>query len=226
MTKEELKVILDEIECNGSLESKSLDIVKKALEEHSNRWYERYPYYDYFAIPTGKLYGDKIEAKIRNSFQDWTKPTGDTSYDALTKKGERIEIKSLRASIGGRKQIFLKRGRVSPSKFSTSSYQQTKPSCCDWFVFHILFGDGSRLFVIPSNMVSRHPGKANDEPGKIPLSIQHRNHQTEGQVNLGQVLKYAKYFELNDYDLEKQYDFASVQKEIRRRLDEINWQLP
>lgn len=226
MTKEELELMLCDIEKYGGLAPEGMAIVRQALEGYYKRCQIRYPYYSYFTIATGKKYGDIMETRVRNSFNGWTKPKNDTSYDALTPQKERIEIKSLRACSKGQTQIFLKQDRVSPSKFSTSSYQQTKPSCCDWFVFHILFGDGSRLFVIPSKMVSQHPGEANVEPGKIPLISQHRDHQTEGQVYLGQVLKYAKYFEINDYDLEKKYDFASFQEEITQRLDEINWQLP
>ena len=64
------------------------------------------------------------------------------------------------------------------------------------------------------------------ESGKIPLSIQHRDHDTEGQVNLGQVIKYAKYFEIKDYDFESTYEFSDFQDEIKGRMDQIKWQLP
>ena len=144
----------------------------------------------------------------------------------MTPSSEKVEIKSLRACSKGQTEIFLKNDNVAASKFSTSSYQQTKPTCCDWFVYHILYGDASRLFVIPSSMISSCPGEGNVEKGKIPLSIQHRNHKSEGQVNLGQVLKYANYFEIGDYDLESTYDFSSFQEIVKKRLDAIDWRLP
>lgn len=226
MTGENLREMLHEIEENGNLSENDMSIVRKAIQGFLSRCHDRYHYYDFFMIPTGKKYGDAMEAKIIASFKGFEKPVNDTSFDALTMNGEKVEIKSLRACTKGHEQIFLKEDDVSPSKFSTSSYQQTKPSCCDWFVYHILYGDGSRLFVIPSSMISRHPGEERIEPGKIPLSVQHRNHETEGQVNLGQVIKYARYFEIKDYNLETVYDFSEFQNEIKMRMDKIGWRLP
>lgn len=226
MTNEELNEMIKEITQNGGFSTSEISLIKRAINGFSDRCHKRYLYYDFFTIATGKKYGDAIEGKIIKSFNGFVKPTNDTSFDAWTAKREKVEIKSLRACTKGKTKIFLKEEVISPSKFSTSSYQQTKPSCCDWFVYHILYGDGSRLFVIPSSMISGHPGEANAEPGKIPLSVQHRNHETEGQVNLGQVIKYAKYFEINDYNMESQYDFSEFQEEIRDRLNAINWQLP
>lgn len=226
MTKEELNAIMDDIAKNGGLAPRDVQLINDALHGYLIRCHGRYPYYDFFTIATGKKYGDAIEEKVISSFHGFRKPINDTSFDALTENDEKIEIKSLRACTKGQKQIFLKNDRISPSHFSTSSYQQTKPSCCDWFVFHILYGDGSRLFVIPSSMISKHPGENHTEAGKIPLSVQHRNHETEGQVNLGQVLKYACYFEIANYDLESRYDFSSFQDEIRNRLSKIDWKLP
>lgn len=226
MTTDDLNAMMSEIEENGKLTSEEMSVVRKAVDGYLSRCHAKYLYYDYFTIATGKKYGDAMESKIMNSFAGFVKPVNDTSYDALTRNGEKVEIKSLRACTKGHTHIFLKSDAISASRFSTSSYQQTKPSCCDWFVYHILYGDGSRLFVIPSSMISQHPGETNAEHGKIPLSVQHRNHETEGQVNLGQVLKYARYFEIEGYDLEKVYEFADFQNEIKKRMSEINWLLP
>lgn len=226
MTKEKLMEIVKEIEQNGGYSSNEMQLIRNAIGGHLDRCHRKYTYYDFFTISTGKKYGDAMEAKIIRSFSGFTKPNNDTSFDAWTPSHDKVEIKSLRACSKGQEQIFLKADDIAPSRFSTSSYQQTKPTCCDWFIYHILYGDGSRLFVIPSSMISKHPGEDYAEPGKIPLSIQHRNHETEGQVNLGQVIKYATYFEIPDYDLESVYDFSEFQSEIKRRMDAISWRLP
>ena len=226
MTKDDLNEMIKEITQNGGFTESELAIIRRAVEGFLDRCHGKYMYYDFFTIATGKKYGDAMEAKIIESFKGFVKPVNDTSFDAWTNTREKVEIKSLRACTKGRTRIFLKAEAISPSRFSTSSYQQTKPSCCDWFVFHILYGDGSRLFVIPSSMISKHPGEDRAESGKIPLSIQHRNHDTEGQVNLGQVIKYAKYFEIKDYDFESTYEFSDFQDEIKGRMDQIKWQLP
>lgn len=226
MTKDKLEEMLEEIDQNGGYSPKEMALIRDAIHGFVERRLGQYRYYEYFTIATGKKFGDKLESLIINSFTGFTKPENDTSYDALTMLGEKVEIKSLRACTKGQKRIFLIGDAVSHSKFSTSSYQQTKPSCCDWFIFHILYGDGSRLFVIPSRMISKHPGENHAEAGKIPLSVQHRDHDTEGQVNLGQVLKYGRYFEIENYDLEGKYDFESFKDEIISRMRATGWTLP
>jgi len=226
MTKAKLEEMLDEIERHGGYSPQEMTLIRDAIHGFLERCQRQYRYYDYFTIATGKKFGDALEALIIKSFRGFTKPENDTSYDALTALGEKVEIKSLRACTKGQEHIFLKQDCVSPSKFSTSSYQQTKPSCCDWFVFHILYGDGSRMFLIPSNMISKHPGEDFAEAGKIPLSIQHRDHDTEGQVNLGQVIKYERFFEIAAYELEGQYDFEAVKTIILERMNAIEWSLP
>lgn len=225
-TEARLLEMVAEIERNGGYSDRENALIRDAVLGFHRRCCGKFKYYDYFAIATGKGYGDAIEAKIISSFNGFSKPDGDTSFDAWTPKREKVEIKSLRACTKGQKRIFLTRENVPASQFSTSSYQQAKPACCDWFVCHILYGDGSRLFVIPSRMVSGHPGVENAEKGKIPLSVQHRGHGVEGQINLGQVLKYAPYFEISGYELESRHEFGEFQDEIRRRMEKIGWKLP
>ena len=225
-TERRLLEMVAEIERNGGYSDKENALIRDAVLGFRRRCCGKFRYYDYFAIATGKEYGDAIEAKIIASFNGFSKPECDTSFDAWTAKREKVEIKSIRACTKGQKRIFLKDEKVPLSQFSTSAYQQAKPTCCDWFVCHILYGDGSRLFVIPSRMVSGRPGAENAEKGKIPLSVQHRGHVVEGQVNLGQVLRYSSYFEITGYDLESRHEFAEFQDEIRRRMEKIGWQLP
>lgn len=226
MTTAKLEEMIKDIEQHGGYSSEELALVKDAIHGFLDRRHGQYRYYEYFTIATGKKFGDALEALIIKSFKGFKKPENDTSYDALTVNGEKVEIKSLRACTKGQEHIFLLGDEVSPSRFSTSSYQQTKPSCCDWFIYHILYGDGSRLFLIPSKMISKRPGEEYAEVGKIPLSIQHRNHDTEGQVNLGQVIKYEKYFEIDNYRLESQYDFEDIKRMIVERMEAIRWMLP
>lgn len=201
-------------------------------------WYQRYcqsifANYQYFEIETGKVFGDNMESLIIKSFPSLTKWEGDTSFDAITTDGKKIEIKSLRAEKkedDGEFKPLLERivsiKSNSLSGFSTSSFQQTKPGCCDWFIYHVLYGDGDRLFLIPSSMVSKHPGKNNKEDGKFLLSKQHRDHPDEGQVNLGEVKKYGSYFEISDYDHNKIYDLKKCQNEVVARMNSIGWKLP
>lgn len=226
MNEEQLMEMVKEIEQNGGYSTEENALIKNAVLGFLKRRRSKFKYAEFFTIATGKKFGDTMEDRIIASFFGFAKPENDTSFDAWTSKREKVEIKSLRACSKGQKLIFRKNEDVSPSKFSTSSYQQTKPTCCDWFVYHILYGDGSRLFVIPSKMISRHPGIENAEKGKIPLSVQHRGHKEEGQVNLGQVLKFAAYFEIPNYELESRYDFVEFQREIKRRMDKIGWMLP
>lgn len=225
MTKEDVCEIMQEIRAIGKYSDDQIIFLESALEEYLTRRYLENKYYDLFAISTGKKYGDAVEARIIKSFRGFRKPANDSSFDALTENNEKVEIKSLRACSKGQKEIFSKDESVSSSRFSTSSYQQTKPSCCDWFVYHILYRDGSRLFVIPSSMISRKPGALSAEDGKIPLSVQHRNHETEGQVNLGQVIKYADVFEIKGYELENTYEFEKMSNEVTSRLEKIGWHL-
>ena len=226
VTEARLLEMVAEIERNGGYSDKENALIRDAVLGFRRRCCGKFRYYDYFAIATGKEYGDAIEAKIIASFNGFSKPERDTSFDAWTPAHEKVEIKSLRACTKGQKRIFLKDEKTSASQFSTSAYQQVKPACCDWFICHILYGDGSRLFVIPSRMVSGRPGMENAEKGKIPLSVQHRGHAAEGQVNLGQVLKYAPYFEIEGYELESRYEFAKFQDEINARMEKIGWMLP
>lgn len=226
MNEEQLKEMLKEIEQNGGYSAKENALIKDAVLGFLRRRHGEFKYDEFFTIATGKKFGDAMEEKIIASFKGFVKPENDTSFDAWTSNHEKVEIKSLRACTKGQKRIFHKGENVSASKFSTSSYQQTKPMCCDWFVYHILYGDGSRLFVVPSKMISKHPGIENAEKGKIPLSVQHRGNKVEGQVNLGQVLKRACYFEIPDYELESRHDFSKFQDEINARMDKIGWKLP
>lgn len=214
-------------------------ILQRFKDEHLKRWKTRFPYVDLFLIPTGKDYGSVAEANLIKRLNGLTKHLGDPSYDAEYYEGNnllKIEIKSLRAIKSKSKKTdededkYIMERIISikekNKKFSTSSFQQVKPTNCDWFIFHIQYGDGERLFIIPSTLISRTPGKDHCEFGKLPLSKQHDHNKEEGQINIGQVLKYKEYFEISPFNDSKSYNFADLKKEISSRLDGINWMLP
>ena len=237
--KDLVDAVMNEAKKSNEVSLNDMNSFEKVTNWYHDRCVSIFANYDLFELDTGKVYGDAMEARIIHSFPALTKWGGDTSFDAITKEHIKVEIKSLRGvrkiekDEDGNEQfvplvdrIFKKTQGILSSKFATSSFQQTKPSCCDWFLYHIIYGDGDRLFMIPSSMISRHPGKGCKEKGKFLLSKQHRDHPDEGQVNLGDVKKYATYFEIDSYDHRMKYDFYELTAEIRRRLDKIHWSLP
>ena len=71
-------------------------------------------------------------------------------------------------------------------------------------------------FLVPGKVVSKHPKKDYAEPHKIPLSGQHRNHSSEGQINIKHIFNLSKYFEIKGYShaTPKKYSFKELKKEI------------
>jgi len=78
--------------------------------------------------------------------------------------------------------IMIEQGKVVPPKKGT--WQQVKPDCADYGLFSALYGNGAIHYWVPYHLLSRAPGKNNVEAGKIPMGIQHKNHTTEGQVDI------------------------------------------
>jgi hypothetical protein len=64
------------------------------------------------------------------------------------------------------------------------TWQQVKPDCADYGLFSALYGNGAIHYWVPYHLLSRSPGRDNVEEGKIPMGIQHKNHATEGQVDI------------------------------------------
>ena len=228
----ELEFALQEIKENSSLSERDLEVVVQAIENHKDRMLTKFPNYDLFITGTGQSYGLKIQDEIIDTFVDLKKHTGGSEYDADADSGEKIEIKSLKAIAGAPTDYIGARilnFEQFPVRHLSGSFQQVKPTECDWFIFHILYGNAERLFLIPSNMFSRTPKKENKEPGKILLSAQHRSHKTEGQANIGQIIRYAKYFEVCDnysHTCTNCNSFAELRDEVIERLEKINWILP
>lgn len=225
---------------NELKDTKQRKILQGFKEKHLQHWRNIYPYLDLFLIPTGKDYGSVAEEYLINKLNGLTKHLGDSSYDAEFHEFDnliKVEIKSLRAITSksvtkneenNDKYIIERIISIHDKKphFSTSSFQQVKPTNCDWFVFHIQYGDGERLFLIPSSIISKTPGRSYCEFGKIPLSKQHDHNKEEGQINIGQVLKYKKYFEITPFVRSNYYYFHDIKQEISDRLQKINWVLP
>ena len=76
---------------------------------------------------------------------------------------------------------FVKNVLQVPKK---GTWQQVKPDCANYGLFSALYGNGAVHYWVPYHLLSRTPGKNNVEAGKIPMGIQHKNHATEGQVDI------------------------------------------
>jgi hypothetical protein len=73
------------------------------------------------------------------------------------------------------------------SKYSSKhnfSMLQVKPKEYEYILYNYLHLDHTDWFLIKTKDISSKPGKENKEEGKMPLSRQHRGHETEGQVCL------------------------------------------
>ena len=239
----QLEFVLNEIKSNGNLTKAEESTLEKILNEHHSRMLVRHPFYDLFITGTGQSYGLAIQEKIIESFNDLTEHKGSSDYDAdCFDTKEKIEIKSVKALTKGKKDknkeedddsevAYIGERIINYTEQNTKcggSFQQVKPTACDWFILHILFGNYERLFLVPSKVVSGHPGVENAEPNKIPLSIQHRNHKTEGQINIGQIFNLSQYFEIKGYThkISKKYSFKELKKDITTRLNAIDNKLP
>ena len=228
---DQLDFAVAEIKQNSQSPKQYIKITEDEIAAHRVRVGANFPYISLFTIPTGKVYGDVMQDLIIESFVDVQKHITDTKYDAEC-GNLKLEIKSLRA-INGKEnkdsyvitRIFNIEDNPKASNFSTSSFQQSKPSFCDWFVLHILYGNADRLFLIPSTMVSSRSGKNNKEPGKLLLSKQHGTSPIEGQINLSEVLKYKTIFEITNYKHSGRYNFLDMKEQIEENLNRLGWAL-
>ncbi len=231
---DQLSFMSDEVKGHGNVSAEDLASLIAIIDGHNSRMLDRFPNYNLFITGTGQSYGLKIQQRIIDSFSDLSKNMSGSDYDAISKLGEKIEIKSLKALKGESTDYIGSRivNLTPQTKLHIGgSFQQVKPSECDCFIFHILYGDAERLFLVPSKLFSTTPKMENREPGKILLSAQHRGHKTEGQANVGQILSRASYFEpdIKYSSLKaKAFSFAKLKKEIEMRLDVLgpDWILP
>ena len=231
----QIEFALQEIEQNGNLSAQEIQFLKRIFSAHENRMQEKFPNYKLFITGTGQSYGLKIQKIITESFNDLHNLGGNNSYDAdCTTNDTRIEIKSIKALKGKSSDYIGSRIiNLNESTHLSGSFQQVKPLTCDWFIFHILYGNSDCLFLVPSDIISNTPKLINGEHGKILLSGQHRDHKTEGQINIGQILSRANLFEIPGYNHNNKnaYNFGELQNIIYKRFnknanDDTEWFLP
>jgi len=155
MSRNYLDFVLTDIKEQKIYTEEEISIVARLFEDFDKRVHQKYPNFDFFTIATGKDYGDKIESYIKKSFN--LEDPENSSYDGIgihNGKKCKIEIKSIRAvkkPVDGKFLVERIMTKSDKKGFSTSSFQQSKPKCCDYFIFHILYGNSERLFVVPSN---------------------------------------------------------------------------
>lgn len=77
---------------------------------------------------------------------------------------------------------FDNEGKLQPAKKGT--WQQVKPDCAHYGLFSALYGNGAVHYWVPYHLLSTTPGAGNREAGKIPMGIQHKGNQIEGQVDI------------------------------------------
>ncbi len=230
---DQITFLLREVQNESGMPEQAFASFKQVIDSHQQRMLKAFPNYNLFTTGTGQSYGLQIQQRIIDSFHDLTKHTKGSDYDAVH-LDQRIEIKSLKALKGASSDYIGARIRNASSKTDeklSGSFQQVKPAACEWFLFHILYGNAERLFLVPSKIFSATPKKENKEPGRILLSAQHRGHSTEGQANVGQILSRAGYFSFpGEYSsgIPNAYSFADFKKEIVSRLDVFGpeWHLP
>lgn len=191
---------------------------------------EQYKNFDYYTIPTGKVYGDIMEKEIINSFSNFEKYSSSNDYDATELvNDQKIEVKSTRMVYKGNN--FLA-NRIMDSNYeypwrTTGKWEQVKTYKADWFFMHILFGDTERVYLIPSFCVSENAGAKNKEEGKLTLSGQHAGNSKEGQISITKKLYLDDTFLITDYDHKKiNQDFNLYALKIINNLIEKGIEIP
>ena len=204
--------------CNDSEKNK---ILTEVIENYHKEVLKEIPNYDLFSgFQSGKEFGDVAEAQIIDSFDDIEKFGDGTIYDANFKedKSIRIEIKSAKMLRKTTESRSLK-GRImsitEENKHRTSAkFEQVKPYACDWFIFHMVFGDGDMAYAVPSFMISEKSGADNKEENKFLLSTQHRGNEREGQVSITKTFIESKMFMMDGYSFNNKNDNLSKYLEI------------
>lgn len=173
------------------------------------RWTDSYGFpadmQKWFKEGISKHRGDDWENEFRASCPQLL-PKKNANHDAVLDEntaagltGDLVEIKFFTVMTPDSKKQITKRGYaltwaeratnipmidnvVQPAKKGT--WQQVKPTCANYGLFSALYGNGAVHYWVPYHLLSRTPGKDHVEEGKIPMGIQHKNHATEGQVDI------------------------------------------
>lgn len=178
------------------------------------RWTDAYQFpaemYQWFRGGISKHRGDAWENQYvatcaslgpkTNGDHDATLDAGIVQQYGL--KGQTVEIKFFTAMVPDSAKQIEKRGWALPwgeralrirqdAKNPTGwavpkkgTWQQVKPNCAHYGLFSALHGNGAIHYWVPYHLISRRPGKNNVEEGMIPMGIQHRGHEIEGQVDI------------------------------------------
>lgn len=173
------------------------------------RWCDAYGFpadmQKWFKEGISKHRGDDWENQFRDSCQQLL-PKRNANHDAVLEQsiaqnlsGDLVEIKFFTVMTPDSKKQIDRRGyaltwaeratniefrdnKVVPPKKGT--WQQVKPDCANYGLFSALYGNGAVHYWVPYHLLSRTPGKDHVEQGRIPMGIQHKNHATEGQVDI------------------------------------------
>lgn len=195
-------------------------IIEESIDSYRQEIIKQIPNYDLFLnYLSGKEYGEWGENQIINSFNDIKKYKDTTEYDAefINCIGPRIEIKCARMLFktgNGLKYI----DRIMPKNFeykwkTSAKWEQVKPEYADWFVLHMLFGDGDCAYLFPSSLISKTSGSENKEEGKFTLSIQHSKNKIEGQLSITK-----KFIENSDIFLMDGYSFNNENDNLEKYI--------
>lgn len=179
-----------------------------------------FPNYNLYTLAVGRKYGYVIEKKIVNERFNDTTPSTTTEYDA-TCNGLRIEVKSTRALCNNAKkreelelEFWEDAASIDNKKAKwASNWQQVKPTYCDYFIFHVLYKDASRYFVVPSRCIASRVD--DNSPDVIRLGGQHPS-PYEGTINNNIIIKKnAHIFEISDDVLNLQEAINIVEERLK-----------
>lgn len=160
--------------------------------------------YKWFKEGISKHRGDRWEiefkevcAQLNEKLDESHDATLDQSLvDAQNLKGNKVEIKFYTAMVPESRKDADKRGYsltwaeramdipANGDLPKKGTWQQVKPDCAHYGLFSILHGNGAVHYWMPYHLLSKRPGKDWVQEGKVPMGIQHKGHNTEGQVDL------------------------------------------
>lgn len=211
-TNDLLKYYVDDIE--------KRKIIEESINNYHNEITKQIPNYDLFLnYLSGKEYGDWAENQIIKSLIDIKKHKDSTTYDADFKNdsGIKIEIKCTRMLLNKKGIRYIDRimSKDYEYKWRTSAkWEQIKPAYADWFILHMLYGDGDRAYLVPTSIISQTSGSENKEEGKFTLSIQHSKNKIEGQLSITK-----GFIENSDIFLMNEYSFNNENDNLEKYID-------
>jgi len=168
--------------------------------EMRNSYLQRNKYLHVFEITAPRTFGETWGQKhLREMFSELKKPSKkyDPEYSGqydLWYEGIKIEVKASRAVKKESGRTLVQKALLSTSKEAFNmNFQQSKPKCCDVFVWIAVWRDKIRYWVLTSDEVKNN--------GYFSVG-QHRGNVGEGQlwVTDKNINEFRKY-EVNDSDI-------------------------